>query len=191
MRHKQKGFLNQPTVKNLRRRILKNVFLLFLLLLFTSAARAQSEQPDFTASSGVKEIYLTRDEAGAAGEAVESFSTRDVPIHCVVRLDSAKTVTVKMNFIAEKVPGVKPETKVITVSYKTDGMQNQVNFTGKPDGSWVAGEYRIDIYIDETAAASKRFLIKNSASEMTNPPLERIKNFAPAKPKSARRPRKN
>ncbi len=161
-----------------------------LLSIFTFGVNAQSEQSYNTAASGVEEIYLAKDEAGKAGAAVENFSTVDVPIHCVVRLNSAKIVAVKMNFVAEKVSGVKPETKVISVIYKTDGKQNQVNFTGKPDGRWIAGDYRIDIYIDETAAASKRFAIKKSPNETEKAPLQNIKNFAPAKPKPARRIKK-
>lgn len=169
---------------------MKNLFLILLLVSFPICVRAQIA-PRAAVASGVEEIYLSKDNAGKAGETVESFSTGDVPIHCVVRLDSTKSVIVKMNFVAEKVPGVKPETKVITVSYKTDGTQNQVNFTGKPDGFWTAGDYRIDIYIDEAAAASKRFAIKKTAGETGNPPLERVKLFTPVKPKPMRRARKN
>lgn len=170
---------------------MQNLFLILLLSLFTLGVNAQSERSDIAASFGIEELYLAKDEAGKAGAPVESFSTVDVPIHCVVRLDSAKIVTVKMNFVAEKVPGVKPETKVISVIYKTDGKQNQVNFTGKPDGRWIAGDYRIDIYIDETAAASKRFAIKKSTNETEKAPLQNIKNYAPVKPKPARRIKKS
>ena len=170
---------------------MKNLFLILSLTFFSLGASAQSEQLNSAASSGVEKIYLAKDKAGEAGETVEGFSTGDVPVHCVVRLDSAKTVTVKMNFVAEKVTGVKPETKVISVSYRTDGKQNQVNFTGRPDGFWIAGEYRIDIYIDDAAAGSKRFEIKKSANAAEKQPSERIKNFAPGKPKIVRRPRKN
>jgi hypothetical protein len=92
---------------------LKNLFPIFLLLLLTFSASAQSEQFNAAASFGVKEIYLAKDKAGKASEPVEGFLTADVPIHCVVELDSAKIVTVKMNFVAEKVPGVKAETKFI------------------------------------------------------------------------------
>lgn len=169
---------------------MKNLFPIFLLLLLTFSASAQSERLSAAASFGVKEIYLARDDAGKASAAVESFTTADVPIHCVVELDSVKIVTVKMNFVAEKVPGVKAETKVISVSYKTDGKQNQVNFTGKPDGRWIAGNYRIDIFIDDAAAASKRFEIKKSANETEKAPLENIKNFASVKSKLVRRSKK-
>ena len=170
---------------------MKNLFLVLLLALSSFGVHAQVGQPVSVASSGVEEIYLAKDEAGRTGETVESFLTGDIPIHCVVRLDSAKTANVKMNFVAEKVAGVKPETKVISVSYQTDGKQNQVNFTGRPDGFWIAGNYRIDIYIDDAAAASKRFQIKKLTGAAEKPPLERLKNFAPAKSKIVRRPRKS
>lgn len=166
---------------------MKKLFLILLLSIFAVGVSAQSEP----AALGVEEIYLAKDEAGKAGAPTESFSTGDVPIHCVVRLDSARVVTVKMNFVAEKVAGVKPETKVISVSYKTDGAQNQVSFTGKPDGRWIAGDYRIDIYIDGASAVSKRFAIKRTTNENEKTLPPNIKNFAPVKPKTARRSRKN
>ena len=169
---------------------MQNLFLILLLSIFSLGVNAQSEKFDNTAAPGVEEIYLAKDEAGEAGAAVESFSTLDVPIHCVVRLDSTKIVRVKMNFVAENVPGVKPETQVISVVYKTDGKQNQVNFTGKPEKFWTAGDYRIDVYIDETTAASKRFVIKKLPNATEKIPLQKIKNFAPVKPKPVQRVKK-
>lgn len=114
----------------------------------------------------VAELYLARDNgSGKAGEITESFFTNDIPIYCVVQLDSMKSVTVKMNFVAVKVQGVKPETKVITVSYKTNGKQSQVNFTGTPDKVWTAGFYRIDIFVDDKPAKNLEFEIKKTTQQ--------------------------
>ena len=62
--------------------------------------------------SACEEIYLAKDNGeGKAGEAETSFLTTDIPIFCVVQLDSLKPATVKMNFIAVKVAGVKARNK--------------------------------------------------------------------------------
>lgn len=135
------------------------VKLLFLIcLLFCINISAQTDL-----GVQVEEIYLARDNGkGKAGEIVESFLTNDIPIHCIVQLDSMKPVTVKMIFVATNVTGVKPETKVIAVNYTTNGSQTQVNFTGKPEKNWFAGNYRIDIFINDKSAKSLDFEIKKS-----------------------------
>jgi hypothetical protein len=115
----------------------------------------------------VEELYLARDNgSGKVGETTQSFFTSDIPIHCVVELDSVKPVTVKMVFVAVKVNGVKPETKVISSKYTTNGEQTQVNFTGKPDKVWVAGNYRIDIFIDDKQAKSIEFEIQKKTQQV-------------------------
>ncbi|HEX8287230.1 MAG TPA: hypothetical protein VF556_04505 [Pyrinomonadaceae bacterium] len=172
---------------------MKVVLFLFITLLtfnvFAQTEPVQTVKPYVS----VEKISLAKDEQGKAGEETEVFSTTDIPIHCVVYLDSVKPTLVKMNFIAVNVPGVKAETKVISVSYKTDGAQNQVNFTGKPDGFWIAGTYRIDIFVDGKAAGNKEFEIRKSSSEAQNPAPLAVKNFIPSKtkPKSPIRSKKD
>lgn len=132
----------------------------------------------------VEEVYLAKDNGeGKAGEVSENFLTTDVPIYCVVELNSTKPATVKMNLVAVSVAGVKPESKVITVSYKTNGKQSRVNFTGKPDGVWTAGTYRIDIFVDDKLATGKSFEIKKLASNTRKTPAQEAKSFVPPKPK--------
>ncbi|MGC2239062.1 MAG: hypothetical protein WA584_23105, partial [Pyrinomonadaceae bacterium] len=113
---------------------MKIVFILLCCLFLAPGVFAQIQEIQEVA---VEEISLARDDGnGKAGEEAEIFGTKDVPIHCLVQLNSLKSVTVKMNLVAVKVAGVKAETKVVTVSYKTNGNQNRVKFTGKPDGLW-------------------------------------------------------
>src|SRR4051812_25168643 len=112
-----------------------------------------SQTPSAPAAPTIEEVYLAKDNgSGKAGEQAEEFRTTDVPIYCVVLLDSPAKVTVKMNFVAVNVAGVKPETKVVTASYATTEKQNKVNFVGTPDGVWVPGRYRVDLFLDGKAA---------------------------------------
>ena len=165
---------------------MRNFFLLTMLcLLLAGGAFAQAEGGKTPGSEtvAVEQVFLARDNgAGGAGDEAESFLTTDIPIYCVVQLNSTKQTVVRMNLVAVNVAGVKAESRVISVSYKTNGKQNRVRFTGKPDKFWTAGSYRIDIYVDEKLATGKSFEIKKSASEIqkTTPQVE---NFVPPKPK--------
>ena len=146
-----------------------------------SAQKPESTPPPETVT--VEQMFLAKDNGeGKAGDEAESFLTTDVPIYCVIQLNSTTPVTVKMNFVAVNVPGVKAETRVITVAYKTNGRQNRVSFTGKPDKLWTAGSYRIDIFIDEKLATGKAFEITKSPLEAKTTVTE-TQNFVAPKPK--------
>jgi hypothetical protein len=171
----------------------KLVSIIFLCLFFALSALGQTPEqtpPTGNETVGVEEIYLAKDNGeGKAGDAATNFLTTDIPIFCVVQLNSLKPTTVKMNFIAAKVAGVKAETKVVSVSYKTNGKQNRVNFTGKPDGNWIAGSYRVDIFIDGKLAGSRELEIQKSAT--ANPAVKSFQPKTIAKPKASKRTRKN
>lgn len=127
--------------------------------MFSSLTVAQ--EADGTKKTEVAEIYLAKDDGtGNAGEEAEDFVTTDVPIYCVVQLNSDQPVTVKMNLVAVSVAGVRAETKVVSTSYLTKEKQNRVNFSGKPYGNWVAGKYRADIFINDALAASRSFMVQ-------------------------------
>lgn len=162
---------------------MKVFFLIILLLLSCDAAVAQTNQP--AATGGIEEVYLAKDDGnGKAGEQVTEFSTTDVPIYCVVLLESGAKAVVKMNFVAVNVAGVKPETKVVTSSYTTKDGQNRVNFTGRPEGKWTPGKYRVDLFLDGKKVKDVEFEIKNAAGNSTA-----SKYFQPAetpKPKPKR-----
>jgi hypothetical protein len=175
----------------------KLVSIVFLCLFFALAAFGQTpeqqeqSQPD-NETVGVEEIYLAKDNgAGKAGDAATDFLTTDIPIFCIVQLNSIKPATVKMNFIAVKVAGLKPETRVVSVSFKTNGKQNRVNFSGKPDGgAWIAGIYRADVFVDGKLAGSRELEIQKAAT--ANPAVKSFQPKTNAKPKPApKRTRKN
>ena len=158
---------------------MKFIHIAILCLFIATAAYAQGDVP---AAASVEEAYLAKDDGkGKAGEQVTEFSTTDIPIYCVVLLDTQKSVTVKINFVAVNVTGVKAETKVVTASYTTKDGQNRVNFTGRPDGQWTPGKYRVDIFLDGKAAKAVEFEIKGQSV------ISGAKSFTQSKPKTARR----
>ena len=159
----------------------------FLCLFFGFNVFGQADSDENKTEVGVEEISLARDDGhGKAGEAARSFATIDVPIHCFVGLNSTKAATVKMNLVAVKADGLRPESKVVSVVYKTNGRQDSVNFDASPEKNWAAGKYRVDILIDGKLAKSLEFEIKKSMKEIVGEKLT-----PPTKPKPQPKSRKN
>jgi hypothetical protein len=67
-----------------------------------------------------------------------------------------------MNLVAVAVPGVRADTKVVSTSYTTKDNQDRVNFTGRPAGQWVAGRYRVDIFVGGAAVVSREFAVQKA-----------------------------
>ncbi len=161
---------------------MKFVLIVSFCLFFVSTVGGQIAEGDNKSVVGIAEISLARDDGkGNVGEITNKFVTTDTPIHFLIQLDSTESVTVKMNLIAVKAVGLKPETRSINVSYTTDGMQNQVNFDASPNGVWAAGNYRADIYINGKFAESRTFEIEKSPTEPVAKKNLPAKTFAPRK----------
>lgn len=162
--------------------------ILFTLLVLFAGLIAQPPEPVPDGKSDVVEdVYLAKDDgAGKAGDVVETFSTGDIPIHCIVMLLKADPVAVKMNLVAVKVAGVKAESRVVSTGYTTKQGQDRVFFTGRPDGKWTAGTYRIDVFVEGKKERSLIFEIRGAVIPTA------ATQFVPAKPKpKTRSPKKN
>jgi hypothetical protein len=156
------------------------VLAVFLCLFLDLNAFPQAEENTKNSTIGVEEIALARgDGSGKAGEATDKFATTDFPIFCFIRLDSEKPAAVKMILVAVKAVGLRPESKIVTVSYTTQANQNQVNFTASPNGVWAAGDYRADVYIDGKLAKIRAFTIETSWKEIKKQITPAPKSLAP------------
>jgi len=145
--------------------------LLFLsLLLSCLASSAAAQEADDPTGAGIAEVFLAKSDAeGRAGEPAANFSVTDIPIFCVVRLHAPGVAQVKLDFIAAKVAGVKPESRVVSITYTTKKEEDRVNFSGKPHGLWVPGQYRVDIYVGDRKVKDISFEITGSKTEATKP----------------------
>lgn len=162
---------------------MKIILALAICLLLCLTLSAQPKPND--SEVGVEEISLARDdENGKAGEITSKFYTTDVPIYCIVRLNSAKSVNVKINIVVVKADEYKTETKIISVSYTTKENQNGVTFNASPEKMWSAGTYRIDILINGKVAESLSFEIEKRATETENKT-----KFAPNGKTKSRKPK--
>jgi hypothetical protein len=121
-----------------------------------------------------REIYLAKDDGkGRPGEISEAFVTTDIPIYCVVRIGSSEPATVRMDLLAADVPGVRRDLKVVSATYTTKNGENEVYFTGKPHGNWVAGIYRVDIFVNGKLYRSLEFPVTQArtVSTTSRPPV--------------------
>ena len=141
----------------------------FLCLLFAAGLIAQPEKIEFKKSEPKKPkatLSLAKEDAdGNITDNVRIFSPKDIPILCYVDLKTAKPVAVKLNFVAVKVKGIRPNSRIISVSYKTKNGEDSVTFTGKPEKVWLAGAYRVDIYLDGKLAMSETFSVEKPKSK--------------------------
>lgn len=167
---------------------MKIIFLLLLCFFFSFSIRGQSETDN--TEVGVEKISLARDDGkGNIGEETTIFFTTDIPIYCSVSLSSTISVAVKMNFVVVEANGLKSGKTIVTVSYKTNGKQNEVNFNASPGDVWVAGKYRVDILLDGKLAESLNFEIQNAASKAKTEKTVQPKPKSPNK--NGRKTRKN
>lgn len=157
------------------------IFGTIFISIFIAAGVTAQEPP--IPPPAIEEVYLARDNGeGKAGDQVTEFRTTDVPIYCVILLESTAKTVVKMNFVAVSVSGVKPETKVVTVSYTTAEGQNRVNFTGRPDGKWTPGKYRVDLFLNGKIARNVEFEIKGAGGNVNTSAAKYFR--PPDKPKA-------
>ncbi|CAN5526010.1 hypothetical protein BH10ACI3_BH10ACI3_12840 [soil metagenome] len=167
---------------------MRAVLLITFVLFFCYSASAQTEPTP--AAPGVEEVYLAKDNGeGKAGDQATEFKTTDVPIYCVVLLENSAKTTVKMNFVAVNVNGVKADTKVVTATYTTKENQNRVNFSGRPDEKWTPGTYRVDLFLDGKLVKGVEFKIKGPGGDSTAVKYFKDTQSPKAKPKT--RPVKN
>jgi hypothetical protein len=154
------------------------------LLIFVSAIAVMAQPPEPAENRVFEEVYLAKDDGtGNPGEAAKEFVATDIPIHCVVVLSNSSSVTVRMDLMAVSVPGVRPESKVISTSYTTKDLQDRVYFNGRPHKLWIAGTYRADIYIDGNLVGKFPFQIKGPAPAPK--PAMNYQPKQPVKPRSA------
>ncbi len=134
------------------------VLILFCSALSYSAQNRKTDYVEFEKKPKVSKLSLAREDAeGNIIEGVSSFSPKDIPIYCYVDLNTSKPITVKLDFIAVKVKGMRPNSKLISISYKTKNGEDMVTFTGRPEKTWLVGSYRVDILLNGKAASSKTF----------------------------------
>lgn len=155
----------------------------FVLLVACSFQNAAGQMAD-ASTNLIEEAYLARDDGGKAGDETRVFKPGDIPIHCVVILAKNDPVTVKLTFVAVDVKGVRAGSKVVTASFTTKTGQNEIYFTGRPDGKWSPGKYRVDLSIGGKVERELEFEVVGSVV----PAAAAAPFTKPSRPSRSRKP---
>ena len=133
-----------------------------------------SQESDAPQVSELAQVYLAKKGVdGRAGEPAANFLVTDIPIFCVVRLATPGVASVRLDFIAANVPGVTRESKVVSLRYVTKDAEDRVNFSSKPQGLWVAGRYRVDIFVGSRKVSAIEFEIRPVPGEVAKPTVKK------------------
>ena len=138
---------------------MKIVSIISVCLLLAGGVFAQVST-EKSETSKLKKLSVAReDAAGNIVENPEFFGTKDIPITTYVDLNTDKPTLIKMEFIAVKAKGLRPNSKFFTANYKTKDGETGAVFTTKPKTVWAEGIYRVDVYLDAELAGSREIKI--------------------------------
>lgn len=142
---------------------MKIVLILSVCLLLALSIQAQDTQKDNTDEVEVSKLTLAKKDAkGNIIEDIEVFGTKDIPIYCYIDLNTTTPTLVKMSIIAVKAIGLRANSNIINVSYKTKEGENGVSFNASPETFWAEGDYRVDVYLNGKLTDKKKFKVQES-----------------------------
>ena len=109
--------------------------------------------------SGITMALNSKGENKEAVNPTSVFQSNSV-FHAIVSIQNApKNTAVKATWIAVDVSNVSPNSKIDSTDVTIEGTRN-VDFTLSPSGSWPAGTYRVEIYVNGTLDSIARFTVK-------------------------------
>ena len=133
-------------------------FLIAALVCLAAVWAAHAQSDGNGSAPAVSRTTLAREEPdGTITESPEKFRPTDVPVICYVDLTTDDPVEVRLSIIAVRAVGLRPESKVVTVRYRTKNGENAVTFNVRPEGRWAAGSYRADVFLNGKIADSVSF----------------------------------
>ncbi|REJ75644.1 MAG: hypothetical protein DWQ47_09245 [Acidobacteria bacterium] len=138
---------------------MKLILAVFVCLLAAAPALGQTngERPE---EGPVLKIALAKEEKdGTITEDPPSFEPTDIPIICYIDLREETPATVKLTIVAVKAVGLRPNTGIVTVAYRTKAGENQVTFQVQPSKTWALGEYRADVFVDGKKSGERSFSV--------------------------------
>ena len=111
----------------------------------------------FSASSAnISSAKMSTDKDGK--NQTQTFSPNE-PFYCIVELSNAPDDTeVRAVWIAVKVEGADPNTKIDEATAKSGSGQLQFNLSN--DGPWPTGDYKVDLYLNDAKEPTKTLTFK-------------------------------
>jgi hypothetical protein len=147
---------------------MKMIWLVLLcLLLGLNSVAQETENNGKNGDEKTEEVKISKltlakkDTEGNIVEDVDVFAPKDLPIYCYVDLDKTEPTAIKMKLIAVRAKGVRPDSNILLVSYKTRKGENGASFRAAPKDIWAVGDYRVEIYLNDKLAESKEFKVED------------------------------
>ncbi len=140
---------------------MKIILILSLSVFLSIGIQAQTDAKAETDVEITNLSLAKKDSDGNIIENLEVFSPKDVPIYCYIDLNSEIPTLVKMNVVAVKAKGLRANSQIISVSYKTKKGETGVSFDASPKNIWATGDYRVDILLNGKLNKSKEFKIED------------------------------
>ncbi len=145
---------------------MKIFVLLSLCFLLAMSIQAQTAPDETEEKAKVTKLTLGKEDAdGNIIENPEVFYAKDIPLYCYIDLNTEKTTMVRMKVVAVKAKGLRPNTQIALVRYKTKDGETGVSFTATPGKLWAEGDYRVEIYLNAELSESKDFKVADEVKK--------------------------
>jgi hypothetical protein len=127
-----------------------------LILLFLLALSSLACGGSFS-TANIKDAFMSRDDAGQQSTTV--FAPTDSTFYCQVQLANAPDdTTIKAVWTAVSVAGEEPNLLIDETSFTSgDGL---VTFNLSNNGLWPAGQYKVDLYLNDTLDRTLNFTVQ-------------------------------
>lgn len=121
----------------------------------TNLSTNRTEEVEKTASNAssstgaISEIHMAKDDGkGDPGDQADVFSGNDRTIHCVVKLNDAKSGTkMKFSWWVVDAENTRNE-KIRDIEYTTRALENIVHAHLTAPRDWPAGKYKVEVFVN-------------------------------------------
>ena len=119
-----------------------------------------SDEPEPTGKPTITGAVLSLTKGGSSPQTV--FDVQTPRIHLTIQVADVTDATVaRIDWIAEKVEAVPSNINIANLKLKLKASAQSIDsWMDKPETGWRAGDYRVDLLIDNKPAQSLRFRIK-------------------------------
>lgn len=102
-----------------------------------------------TATGALSEVHMARDDGeGDPGEETSIFNSKDRTIHCVAKLNDAKSGTkMKFSWYIVEAEGRSNE-KIRDIDYTTRTLENVVHGHLIAPRDWPVGKYKVEVHVN-------------------------------------------
>ncbi|HEY0004965.1 MAG TPA: hypothetical protein VGB17_09165 [Pyrinomonadaceae bacterium] len=128
-----------------------------------NANNANNSNSSRSSTSGgrIDELYMAKEENGAAGDRTDSFSSSDKTVYVVAQLNKAESGTkIKFTWYAVDVAGEPKNSKIKDIEYSTGALENKITAHLTLPKEWPKGSYRVETTVNGTPDKSIEYTVE-------------------------------